>query len=215
MSRLLPYLGALRDRYGLPSSAEQGAPFEPFVRAILAPGASARSLEKAIRALKIYGLLDLGRIRELDPDTIAMAIKPAGSAHAKAHRLKTFVAWFVDRFGADEERLKALAPSQLRDELLEIGGIGPETADLLLLVGLGLPSAAVDTYTYRVLTRHEFAVEDVGYDDLKDLVEKNLPRDRETLVRFRLLIDQVGREYCRPKARCEGCPLQPYLPPGK
>src|SRR5207253_3223817 len=91
--------------------------------------------------------------------------------------LKTFVAWFVDRFGGDEERLKALPPHQLREELLGIGGVGPETADLILQSALGLPTAVVDTHTYRVLTRHELAMEDAGYEDLKEFVEKNLPKD--------------------------------------
>jgi endonuclease-3 related protein len=215
MSRLLPYLDALRARYGPPRTGTPESPFEPFVRAILSPGTSARSLEKAIRTLKVYGLLDPDKIRELDPDTIALAIRPAGSAHAKALRLKTFVAWFVDRFGGDEERLKALAAGQLRDELLGIGGVGPETADAILQEGLGLPTAVVNTFTYRVLTRHELAGDEVGYDDLKELVEKNLPRDARILGSFRVLTDLVGREYCRPKARCEKCPLRPLLPPGK
>jgi len=212
MSRLLPYFKALRTHYGLPRSPEPETPFEPFVRAILSPGASPKSLEKAVHTLKVYGLLDLSKIRELDPDTLALAIKPAGSAHAKAIRLKTFVAWYVDRFGGDEERLKALPPHQLREELLEMGGVGPETADLILQNALGRPTAVVNTYTYRVLTRHEMAIEDAGYEDLKEFVEKNLPKDN--LGDFHVLTDLVGRQFCRPKARCEECPLKPLLPSG-
>lgn len=212
MPRLLPYLKALQAHYGPPPEASPDSPLEALVRALLSSGASTRSLDKAVKTMKVYGLLTLSRLRELDPDTLALAIKPAGSAHAKAARLKSFVAWFVDRFGGDEERLKAVPPHQLREELLGIGGIGPETADAVLLEGLGLPSAVVDTPTYRVLTRHEFAIEDAGYDDLKELVEKNLPRDAETLRTFRSLTDRVGREFCRPKARCEQCPLRHLLP---
>jgi len=204
MSRLQPYLKALRAHYGPPRSPAPETPLEPFVRAILSPGTSSKSLEKAIHTMKVYGLLDLGKIRELDPDTLALAIKPAGSAHAKALRLKTFVAWFIDRFGADLERLKGLPPHQLREELLGIGGVGPETADLILQRGLGLPAAVIDTHTYRVLTRHDLAIEDATYEDLKELVEKNLPPDG--LGDFHALTGLVGREFCRPKARCETCP---------
>jgi len=210
MPRLQPYFKALRSHYGPTRSPEPETPFEPFVRAILSPGTSAQSLEKAVHTMKVYGLLDLGKIRELDPDTLALAIKPVGSAHAKAIRLKTFVAWFIDRYGGDEERLRAIPPHQLREELMGIGGVGPETADLILLRGLGLPTAVVDTYTYRVLTRHEMAIEDATYEDLKEFVEKNLPQ--ESLGDFHVLTDLVGREYCRPKARCEKCPLKPLLP---
>lgn len=214
MPRLQPYLDALEAHYGAPRPAAPETPFEPFVRAILSPGASPKSLEKAIHTMRVYGLLDAAKIRELDPDTIAMAIKPAGAAGAKAARLKNFTAWFADRHGGEIERLRAADPHRLRDELLEMGGISPETADSLLLLALGLPSAVVDTHTYRVLTRHELVVEDAGYDDLKEVVEKGLPREAEVYRDFRALVDRVGREFCRPKARCEACPLKPLLPPG-
>jgi endonuclease-3 related protein len=212
MSRLAPYLEALRAHYGKARSADPDAPFEPVVRAILSPGASPKSLEKALHTMRVYGLLDPAKIRELDPDTIALALKPAGSAPAKAVRLKIFVAWVADRFGGDLERLKALPPHQLREELLAIGGFSPEAVDALLLLGLGLPTAVVDTHVYRVLTRHELAVEEAGYEDLKELLEKGLPRDARTLTEFRDLTDRVGREFCRPRPRCDQCPLRPLLP---
>ena len=210
MRRLRAYLDALRAHYGRPRAAEPETPFEPIVRAIVGQGATPKSLEKALHTMRVYGLLGLEKIRELDPDTLAMAIKPAGSAGAKAARLKTFAAWFTDRFGADPERLKALPPHRLREELLGIGGVGPETADLILQRGLGLSTAAVDTYTYRVFTRHELAIEDATYDDLKELVEKGL--DPGDYGEFHSLTGRVGREFCRPKARCEHCPLKPLLP---
>ena len=210
MRRLRAYFDALRAHYGRTRAAESETPFEPIVRAIVGQGAPPKGLEKALHTLRVYGLMTLEKIRELDPDTIAMAIKPAGSAGAKAARLKTFAAWFADRFGADPERLKALPPHQLREELLGIGGVGPQTADLILQQGLGLPTAVVDTPTYRVFTRHELVVEDAGYEDLKELVEKGL--DREDYRDFHTLTGQVGREFCRPKARCENCPLKPLLP---
>jgi endonuclease-3 related protein len=215
MPRLAPYLDALRSRYGTPRSPEPATPLEPVLRAIVAAGATPKAVEKALHTMKVFGLLDVARIRELDPDTIAMAIKPVGGAHAKAARLKTFVAWFVDRFGGDVERLKALPPHQLRDELLGIGGVSPETADAILLEGLDVPAAVADTYAYRVLTRHEILGEEAGYDDVKDAIEKGLTGDAASLRDFRALADRVGREYCRPKARCEDCPLRPLLPPGR
>lgn len=215
MPRLAPYLDALRDRYGTPQPPKPGTPLEPVLRAIVAAGATPKAAEKALHTMKVFGLLDADRIRELDPDTIAMAIKPVGGAHARAARLKTFVAWFVDRFGGDPERLKALPPHQLRDELLGIGGVSPETADSILLEGLDVPVAVADTYAYRVLTRHEILGEEAGYDDVKEAIEKGLAGDAAALREFRALVDRVGREYCRPKARCEECPLRPLLPPGR
>lgn len=212
MPRLGPYLEALRARYGRPRRPDPATSFEPFVRAILSPGASPGSLEKAVHTMKVYGLLEVARIRELDPDTIALAMKPVVGAPAKAVRLKTFVAWFVDRFGGDQERLKALPPHQLREELLGIGGVGPEAADAILLEGLGIPSAPVNTFMYRVLTRHELVGEDAAYEDLKEAVEKGLPREAPALREFRTLVDRVGREFCRPQPRCDRCPLRSLLP---
>ena len=213
MSRLLPYLQALQDHYGVSRTPKPASPLEPYLRAILSQGASPKSLEKALHTLRVYGLLDLDRLRELDPTTIAMAIKPAGNAGAKAARIKTFVAWFADRFGADEDRLQSMPAHQLREELLGIGGVGPETDDRILQIGAGLPVAVVDPYTYRVFTRHELAIEEATYDDLKEQVEKGLPAEGYAL--FRALTDAVGREFCRPKAKCDDCPLRPLLPPGR
>ncbi|HLY08978.1 MAG TPA: endonuclease III domain-containing protein [Planctomycetota bacterium] len=213
MARLVPYLEALRAHYGRPRVPKPQTPFEPFVRAILTPGASPKSLEKALQTLRIFGLSDPDKIRDLDPETIALAIKPVAGAHAKAIRLKTFVAWFADRFGGDLDRLRAVPAQQLREELLGIGGFGPEAVDLILQRALGLPTAVVDTFTYRVLTRHDLAIQEAAYEDLKDIVETQLPR--EAWGEFHSLMGQVGREFCRPQARCDRCPLKPLLPRGR
>jgi len=209
MPGLRAYVDALRAHYGRPRKPGSESPLEPFVRAILSPGASPKSLEKAIHTMKVYGLLDAAKIRELDADTLSMAVKAAGAA--KAARLKKFVEWFVGRFDGDPERLKAVPLDRLRDELLESGGLSPETADTVLLHALGLATPVVDLPTYRVLTRHELVVEDAGYDDLKELVAKGLPK--ESYGEFHALTVLVGREYCRAKAKCEKCPLKGLLPP--
>lgn len=188
------------------------SPFEVMVGAVLTQGAAWSNVEKAIRNLKTYDLLDPGKIHELDEDTLALAIKPAGYFRVKARRLKSLVDWFVRRHGADPEKLKALRPDRLREELLEVKGIGPETADSILLYALGIPSFVVDSYTHRVLTRHGLAGEEAGYDDLKETFERALPRDTALYNEFHALIVAVGKEYCRPKARCETCPLRARLP---
>ncbi len=188
------------------------SPFEVMVGAVLTQGAAWSNVEKAIRNLKAYDLLDPGRIHELDEDTLALAIKPAGYFRVKARRLKNLVAWFVVRHGADVEKLRALRPDLLREELLEVKGVGPETADSILLYALGIPSFVVDTYTHRVMTRHGLAGEDTGYDDLKETFERALPRDAALYNEFHALIVAVGKEFCRPTARCETCPLRARLP---
>src|SRR5262249_37175882 len=112
-------------------------------------------------------------------------------------------------------KLASASVHGLRDELLEIPGINPETADAVLLEGLGLPTAVVDLQAWRGLTPPELAAEDPGYEGLREVVEKGLPRDEETQRSFHVLTGELGRDFCRSKARCERCPLKPYLPGGK
>jgi len=212
MADLTKYLDALRAHYGPQKWWPADSPFEVMVGAILAQNTSWKNVEKAIRNLKVYDLLDARKIHELDQDTLAMAIKPAGTYNLKAARLKGFVAWFLERFGGDIDRMKQASPDRLREELLEVKGIGPETADAILLYALEMPVFVVDAYTHRVLTRHELAMEEATYEDLKEYFERHLPRDAKLYNDFHALIVAVGKEFCRAKAKCEECPLKSFLP---
>ena len=212
MASLKDYHDALLAHYGPPKGWPADTPFEIMVGAILAQNTAWKNVEKAIRNLKTYDLLDPRKIHELDQDTLALAVKPAGTYNLKAARLKGFVAWFLERFEGDLERMKRTDPHRLREELLEVKGIGPETADAILLYALGIPSFVVDAYAHRVLTRHELALDEATYDDLKEYFERNLPRDAALYNDFHALLVSVGKEFCRPKARCESCPLKPLLP---
>jgi len=212
MASLQEYLDALRAHYGPPKWWPAETPFEVMVGAILTQNTAWKNVEKALHNLKTYDLLDARKIHELDQDTLALAIKPAGTYNLKAARLKGFVAWFLERFEGDLERMRQVPIHRLREELLGVKGIGPETADAILLYALEMPSFVVDTYSHRVLTSHELALDEATYDDLKEYFEKNLPRDAKLYNDFHALIFSVGKEFCRPKARCESCPLKPYLP---
>jgi len=214
MPPLKKYFDALLAHYGPPKRWPADTPFEVMIGAILTQNTSWKNVEKAIHNLKVYDLLDAGKIHELDQDTLAMAIKPAGTYNLKAARLKGFVAWFLERYGGDVERMKQASPDRLREELLEVKGIGPETADAILLYALGMPVFVVDGYTHRLLTRHELALEEATYEDLKEVFERALPRDAKLYNDFHALIVAVGKDFCRPKARCEQCPLKQFLPGG-
>ena len=217
MGRIGDYRDALLAHYGPRKGRPADDPFEIMIGAILGQSTAWKNVEKAIKNLKTFELLDLRRIHELDQDTLALAIKPAGTFNVKAARLKAFVAWLLERFEGDLERMKQARPDRLREELLEIKGIGQETADAILLYALQVPTFVVDTSTYRVLTRHELALEEATYDDLKETVEKALPRDPAVYAEMHELLGAVGKEFCRPKARCEECPLKRLLPgaPGR
>ena len=212
MADLRTYHRDLLSPYGPQEWWPGETPFEVMVGAILTQNTAWKNVEKAIATLKAYDLLDPHKIHALDQDTLALAIKPAGYFNVKARRLKSFVEWFVTKHGADVESLRRLAPDRLREELLAVKGVGPETADSILLYALDLPSFVVDAYTYRVLTRHGLIGEEATYDDLKEFVEKRLPRDVPLFNEFHALIVAVGKQYCRTKARCEECPLKGHLP---
>ena len=210
-SDLSAYYRDLLDQYGPQKWWPAETPFEVMVGAILTQNTAWPNVEKAIATLKTYGLLDPARILELDEETLGLAIRPAGTFRVKAKRLQGFVRWFVER-GADIDKLRALGISTLREELLAIPGIGPETADSILLYAFDLPSFVVDRYTWRVLTRHGLVSEEAGYDEMKDLFEGSLKADRALFNEYHALIVKVGKEHCRSKARCEGCPLEARLP---
>jgi endonuclease-3 related protein len=212
MAELRKYFDVLLAHYGPPKWWPAESPFEVMVGAILTQNTSWKNVEKAIHNLKVYELLDPRKIHDLDQDTLAMAIKPAGTYNLKAARLKGFVAWFLERFGGDLDRMKQASPDRLREELLEVKGIGPETADAILLYALEMPVFVVDAYTHRLLTRHNLALEEASYDDLKEVFERALPRDPKLYSDFHALIVSVGKDFCRPKAKCDECPLKSHLP---
>lgn len=208
---LLDYFGDLRNRYGPQDWWPAESPFEVAVGAILVQGTKWKNVEKATATLKTYGLLDPVRILESDEETLGLAIRPSGTYRVKARRLRAFVQWFVDR-GADFDKIREMGLARLREELLAIRGIGRETADAILLYAFEVPTFVIDRYTWRILTRHELMPEDVTYEEMKELFEGSLERDRKLFNEYHALIVKVGIEHCRSKAKCAGCPLEKHLP---
>ena len=210
-STLLDYFRDLHARFGPQAWWPADSPFEVAVGAILVQSTKWRNVEKAIATLKTYGLLDPVRIGEIDEETLGLAIRASGTYRVKARRLKAFVRWYLDQ-GADPAKIRERGLPLLREELLDLPGIGRETADAILLYGFGLATFVVDRYAWRLLTRHELVPEDVTYDEMKELFEGNLERDPVLFNEFHALIVRVGIEHCGAKAKCSGCPLEPRLP---
>jgi endonuclease-3 related protein len=210
--KLRAYYRALRKRYGPRHWWPAETPFEVMVGAILTQNTSWKNVEKAISTLKAHDLLDPRRLLELDPGTLELAIRPAGFFRLKARRLREYLRWYVERHDADDDRIRALGLDRAREELLAIRGIGPETADSILLYGFGLPTFVVDRYTWRVLTRHGIVPEEATYADMKELFERHLKPDAAMYNEYHALLVSVGKDFCRATARCDGCPLKRYLP---
>lgn len=189
--------------------AVPGTPFEVIVGAILTQNTSWTNVAKAIANLKIAGALEPATLHEMDPAELEKLIRPAGYFRLKAKRLHHLTQWLFDRYEGSLERLDEIDARRLREELLEISGIGPETADSILLYGLKRPVFVVDTYTARVAVRHGLIEPDITYDQLQDLFQSNLDPDEQFFNEFHALLVHVGKEYCRPTALCPSCPLNP------
>ena len=208
-------LDALLQHFGPQHWWPGDSPFEIAVGAILTQNTNWKNVAQAIENLKKADLLDAHSIDRLPLPELAELIRPAGYFRLKAKRLKNFVHWLVKRFDGSMAAMAAASPSTLREELLAINGIGPETADSILLYAAGKPTFVVDAYTHRIAVRHGWIEPEAGYDELKDHFESKLPDDVPTLNEMHALLVQVGKNYCRPReARCEQCPMKPMLPEG-
>jgi endonuclease-3 related protein len=181
---------------------------EICVGAILTQNTNWTNVEKALANLKQAGLLDVELLHRLDQARLAELIKPAGYFNIKAKRLKNFIARVHEYGGGDLGRFFDRGVSSLREDLLSVNGIGRETADSMILYAAGKATFVVDTYTYRILLRHRIIVREDDYEAIKELMESNLDRDAALWNDYHAQLVMVGKTFCRPSARCEGCPLE-------
>jgi len=182
---------------------------EIAVGAILTQNTSWTNVEKAIENLKQADMLDLARLRDVHPRTLARLIKPSGYFNIKAKRLKAFVDWTWEEFGGDLDAMFERDVRSLREDLLSVKGIGPETADSILLYAGGLPVFVVDAYTYRICRRHRLILEDATYDEIAEFFTDCLPEDVALYNEYHALLVVLGKTICkRRKPRCEVCPVR-------
>lgn len=187
--------------------------FEVMVGAILTQNTNWTNVEKAISNLRTANVLSPEKLNSINTEKLAQLIKPAGYYNIKAKRLKNFINWLMDTYDGDLNRMFKASISTLREGLLSINGIGPETADSILLYAAKKPTFVVDTYTYRVFLRHNLIPEETTYDEIKSFFEDNLPDDIALFNEYHALIVRLGKEYCKKtKPLCEKCPLKEYLP---
>lgn len=183
-------------------------PFEVFVGAILTQNTAWKNVEKAIRNLKDKGLLDPHALFKVDLEKLQELLKPAGYYRIKAQRLKGAVRFLVEAFSGDMAKMAEVPLEELRPRLLQVKGIGPETADSILLYACHKPIFVVDAYTRRILGRHGIVDPKIGYHPLQALFMEQLPQDVELYKEYHALLVKLGKTQCRPRARCEGCPLE-------
>jgi endonuclease-3 related protein len=183
-------------------------PFEIATGAILAQNTNWANVEKAIANLNSAGQMTPGALHRIDLTRLAELIRPAGYFNIKAKRLKNFVNWLFENYNGELIELESIDTDRLRTELLAIKGVGCETADSILLYALGRPVFVVDTYTARITLRHELIEPGADYEQLRELFESNLQEDVRFYNEYHALLVRAGKEFCRPKAKCHGCPLE-------
>jgi endonuclease III related protein len=234
------YYTALLARYGPQNWWPARSRFEVIVGAYLTQNTNWSNVEKAMVNLRRARRLSVSAMRAMPIDELEALVRTSGYFRQKARNLKTFIAFLDERYSGSLSRMFAQPTEKLRTELLELNGVGPETADSILLYAGNHPVFVVDAYTRRVLLRHGIINQKTSYEEIRAMIEhaisssgaesliaKNVVSDpRHPVSRMsssartelaqhynelHALIVRVGNHYCRAKQICEGCPLQSFL----
>jgi endonuclease III related protein len=247
------YYGVLYRAWGAQHWWPAETRFEVIVGAYLTQNTAWTNVEQALGNLRKAQVLNIAGIRTVKSARLQRLIRPSGYFRQKALRLKTFVAFLDHRYEGSLDKLFSQPTKKLREELLSLNGVGPETADSILLYAGNHPVFVVDAYTRRILDRHGILPEKTDYEEIRTLFQSALigvaqelehtpahttpllesgfrgaahppsamsAANRTTLAQvyneMHGLIVGVGKRYCgKSQPKCDGCPLQPFLPSGK
>ena len=187
--------------------------FEVIVGAILTQNTSWTNVRRAIRNLRAAHLLSPVAIHRVHSMRLAKLLRPSGYFRQKTKTLKSFVNFLYASYAGSLSRLFATPRVVLRNQLLALRGIGPETADSILLYACKHPVFVVDAYTRRILQRHGHAHPKLAYDEIRNMFESALPADHQLFNEFHALIVHTGKHFChKVNPSCSRCPLSPFLP---
>jgi endonuclease-3 related protein len=242
-SQIISYYLALYTRWGPQNWWPAQSRFEMIVGAYLTQNTNWSNVERAMANLRRARALNVKAMREIPLARLQQLVRPSGYFRQKAKKLKTFIRFLDKNYTGSLDRMFAQPTNKLRDELLALDGVGPETADSILLYGGNHPVFVVDAYTRRILERHRIITAKTKYEEIRALMEDAVksaeagalipescgsdPRhpvsrmsrrgSRSDLAQhyneLHALIVRVGNQYCRSAAKCEECPLREFLPP--
>lgn len=214
VSTLLPIYTALLDHFGPQHWWPGDTPLEVLVGAVLTQNTNWGNVSRAIANLQGENLLSFAALVSLPEAVLAEKIRPSGYFNLKARRLKNLLALISrEEPAGDLDRFFSRETPALREKLLTVKGIGPETADSILLYAAGKPVFVVDAYTYRMLRRHGLIGEETSYAEMQELFMDNLPADVQLFNEYHALIVRLGKEYCKKsRPRCQHCPLRQFEP---
>jgi len=182
--------------------------FEMVVGAVLTQNTAWHNVKQAIGNLKRTRKLSLGAMLKLTHQELASLIRPTGYFNLKAKRLGEVLKFLKDnRVNKNLDSLRKKTTEVLRREFLAIKGVGPETADSILLYAFQRPVFVVDAYTHRIFSRHRLVGEGANYEEIQTRFKENLSSSQRLFNEYHALIVAVGKDYCKPRPRCTDCPL--------
>ncbi|MBI5075154.1 MAG: endonuclease III domain-containing protein [Nitrospirae bacterium] len=184
------------------------SPFEVAVGAILTQNTNWSNVEKAIANLKREKALSAEKLHRMPALHLAGLIRPAGYFNVKAKRLKNFIDLLHEEYQGSMTGMAAETLPAIRKKLLSVNGIGPETADSIILYALEKPVFVIDAYTKRILSRHAIIHNAESYETCQELFHTKLRNDVSLFNEYHALIVRLAKDFCRPDPRCSGCPLE-------
>jgi endonuclease III related protein len=202
----------LRRRFGPAGWWPAETPFEVAVGAILVQNTSWANAERALDSLRRAGCLSFETLARLPAARIATLIRSSGTYQVKARRLRAFLDFLGETYGGRLEAMRGENPWAARARLLEVHGIGRETADAIALYAAGLPLFVVDAYTRRIFTRLGLLDGRAGYDEAQRFFMDRLPADPALFNDYHAQIVRLGKDVCRRRPHCAVCPLEPLCP---
>lgn len=205
--RLLEIFDLLLAHYGPLDWWPADSPFEVCIGAILTQNTNWGNVEKAIANLKSQGLLSAEALRDVGVEKLSRVIRPAGYYNLKSGRLKDFIEWLFVKYGGNLDEMFSGEWRNLRLELLGVRGIGPETADSILLYAGHKPTFVVDAYTKRLCSRLALIKEDAPYEKVRAMFMDSLPHEVPLFNEYHALIVEQCKRHCRKKPVAAGCPL--------
>ncbi|MBI3318452.1 MAG: endonuclease III domain-containing protein [Candidatus Omnitrophica bacterium] len=206
---LLRLYRRLFDHFGPQHWWPARSPFEVAVGAVLTQSTAWSNASKAVRSLRSAKLLVPGKLDRIPHRELAPRIRSCGYFNQKAKRLKGFVRYLRDRHAGSMRRMRGAGLSRIRRELLDLPGIGPETADSILLYALQQPVFVVDAYTRRILSRHSLIPRNASYEEIQALFMTRLPRRTQLFNEYHALLVAAGKGFClKTDPNCPLCPLR-------
>ena len=190
-------------------------PFEVTVGAVLTQNTNWQNVEKAIRHLRNADLLEPRALYNTPVEELEELLRPAGYFRVKARRLRSLLEFIINRYHGSLKAMFQTDLQTLREELLAVNGVGPETADSILLYAGGLEVFVVDAYTHRIFARHGWIGFDADYHQIQDYIQSSLPDDVRLYNEYHALLVYAGKHFCnKSKPKCHECPLRKMLPDG-